>query len=90
MLHEEIRRGRCRWTKPDPLQAELVEYLHTAAEEVDYDLVLSTATRRRDERTAVETLPAFRSEDDADASADRTHGWVAGRVLPWASGTVEY
>jgi DNA-binding LacI/PurR family transcriptional regulator len=42
--------------------AELVEHLHTAAEEVGYDLVLSTQTRTRDENTAVETLLAFRSE----------------------------
>ncbi|MCT9139572.1 LacI family transcriptional regulator [Streptomyces violarus] len=45
-----------------PFHAELVEHLHTAAEEVGYDLVLSTLTRTRDERTAVETLLAFRSE----------------------------
>ncbi|MEV6175159.1 LacI family DNA-binding transcriptional regulator [Streptomyces sp. NPDC051954] len=45
-----------------PFQAELVEHLHTAAEEVGYDLVLSTITRTRDEHTAVETLLAFRSE----------------------------
>ncbi|MGW3417611.1 LacI family DNA-binding transcriptional regulator [Streptomyces phaeochromogenes] len=45
-----------------PFHAELVEYLHTAAEAVGYDLVLSTQTRSRDEHTAVETLLAFRSE----------------------------
>ncbi|MFH8568088.1 LacI family DNA-binding transcriptional regulator [Streptomyces sp. NPDC017993] len=45
-----------------PYHAELVEHLHTAAEEVGYDLVLSTQTRTRDEHTAVETLLAFRSE----------------------------
>jgi DNA-binding LacI/PurR family transcriptional regulator len=45
-----------------PFHAELVEYLHTAAEAVGYDLVLSTQTRTRDEATAVETLLAFRSE----------------------------
>ncbi|MBI0312691.1 MULTISPECIES: LacI family DNA-binding transcriptional regulator [Streptomyces violaceusniger group] len=45
-----------------PFHAELVEHLHTAAEEVGYDLVLSTLTRTRDERTAVDTLLAFRSE----------------------------
>lgn len=45
-----------------PFQAELVEHLHTAAEEVGYDLVLSTQTRTRSEDTAVETLLAFRSE----------------------------
>ncbi|GAB7109906.1 LacI family DNA-binding transcriptional regulator [Streptomyces phaeofaciens JCM 4814] len=43
-------------------QAELVEHLYTAAEEVGYDLVLSTQTRTRDESTAVETLLAFRCE----------------------------
>lgn len=45
-----------------PFHAELVEHLHTAAEEVGYDLVLSTQTRTRGEQTAVETLLAFRSE----------------------------
>lgn len=45
-----------------PFHAELVEHLHTTAEEVGYDLVLSTLTRTRDEQTAVETLLAFRSE----------------------------
>ncbi|GAA2630347.1 LacI family DNA-binding transcriptional regulator [Streptomyces vastus] len=45
-----------------PFHAELVEHLHTAAEEVGYDLVLSTQTRTRDENTAVETLLAFRCE----------------------------
>lgn len=45
-----------------PFHAELVEHLHTAAEGVGYDLVLSTQTRTRDEQTAVETLLAFRSE----------------------------
>lgn len=45
-----------------PFHAELVEHLHTAAEDVGYDLVLSTQTRTRGEHTAVETLLAFRSE----------------------------
>ncbi|MFJ2813596.1 LacI family DNA-binding transcriptional regulator [Streptomyces sp. NPDC087294] len=45
-----------------PFHAELVEHLHTAAEEVGYDLVLSTLTPSRSEHTAVETLLAFRSE----------------------------
>ncbi|MFI6369502.1 LacI family DNA-binding transcriptional regulator [Streptomyces sp. NPDC050546] len=45
-----------------PFHAELVEHLHTAAEEIGYDLVLSTLTRTRDERAAVETLLAFRCE----------------------------
>ncbi|MGW1023631.1 LacI family DNA-binding transcriptional regulator [Streptomyces sp. NPDC002577] len=43
-------------------QAELVEHLHTAAEEVGYDLVLSTQTRTRDENTAIDTLLAYRCE----------------------------
>ncbi|WP_245239550.1 LacI family DNA-binding transcriptional regulator [Streptomyces sp. MZ04] len=64
-----------------PFHAELVEHLHTAAEEVGYDLVLSTRTRTRDEHTAVDTLLAFRSEalillgpsapDDTLAALDR-------------------
>ncbi|MGI5460933.1 LacI family DNA-binding transcriptional regulator [Streptomyces sp. CA-249302] len=45
-----------------PFHAELVEHLHTAAEAVGYDLVLSTQTRTRDEQSAIETLLAFRSE----------------------------
>ncbi|MEU9348138.1 LacI family DNA-binding transcriptional regulator [Streptomyces sp. NPDC048278] len=43
-------------------QAELVEHLHTAAEEVGYDLVLSTQTRTRDENTAIDTLLAYSCE----------------------------
>ena len=42
--------------------AELVEDIHDAAEERGYDLVLSTLTRSRDERRAVETLLDFRCE----------------------------
>jgi DNA-binding LacI/PurR family transcriptional regulator len=42
--------------------AELVSELHAAAEAVGYDLVLSTLTRSRDERRAVETLFDFRCE----------------------------
>src|SRR5512132_1578100 len=42
--------------------AELVEELHAAAEQVGYDLVLSTLTRSRDEQRAVETLFDFRCE----------------------------
>lgn len=45
-----------------PFHAELVEHLHTAAEEVGYDLVLSTQTRTRDQQAAARTLLAFRSE----------------------------
>lgn len=43
-------------------QAELVEDLHEAAERLGYDVVLSTITRGRDERRAVETLVDFRCE----------------------------
>jgi hypothetical protein len=42
--------------------AELVEDLHEAVEELDYDLVLSTVTRSRTEHRAVETLLDFRCE----------------------------
>ena len=42
--------------------AELVEDLHDAAEARGYDLVLSTLTRSRDERRAVETLLDFRCD----------------------------
>jgi len=42
--------------------AELVEDIHAAAEQVGYDLVLSTLTRTRDEQRAVETLLDFRCE----------------------------
>jgi len=42
--------------------AELVEELQDASEQVGYELVLSTLTRTRDERRAVETLLDFRCE----------------------------
>ena len=42
--------------------AELVEDIHEAAEYQGYDVVLSTVTRIRDERRAVETLVDFRCE----------------------------
>jgi DNA-binding LacI/PurR family transcriptional regulator len=42
--------------------AELVEDLHEAAEHQGYDVVLSTVTRTRDERRAIETLVDFRCE----------------------------
>jgi DNA-binding LacI/PurR family transcriptional regulator len=42
--------------------AELVEDIHEAAEHQGYDVVLSTVTRTRDERRAVETLVDFRCE----------------------------
>jgi DNA-binding LacI/PurR family transcriptional regulator len=43
-------------------QAELVEDLHEAADRLGYDVVLSTVTRGRDERRAVETLVDSRCE----------------------------
>jgi DNA-binding LacI/PurR family transcriptional regulator len=42
--------------------AELVEDIHEAAERQGYDVVLSTVTRTRDERRAIETLVDFRCE----------------------------
>jgi len=42
--------------------AELVEELQAASEHAGYELVLSTVTRTRDERRAVETLLDFRCE----------------------------
>jgi DNA-binding LacI/PurR family transcriptional regulator len=42
--------------------AELVEDIHDAAQDHGYDVVLSTLTRSRDERRAVETLIDFRCE----------------------------
>jgi DNA-binding LacI/PurR family transcriptional regulator len=42
--------------------AELVEDIHEAAEQQGYDVVLSTVTRTRDERRAIETLVDFRCE----------------------------
>jgi DNA-binding LacI/PurR family transcriptional regulator len=42
--------------------AELVEDIHEVAEQLGYDLVLSTLTRTRNERRAVETLLDFRCE----------------------------
>lgn len=42
--------------------AELVEDMHEAAEQLGYDLVLSTVSRTRDEQRAVETLLDFRCE----------------------------
>ena len=42
--------------------AELVEDLQAASERAGYELVLSTVTRTRDERRAVETLLDFRCE----------------------------
>jgi DNA-binding LacI/PurR family transcriptional regulator len=42
--------------------AELVEHIHEAAEQLGYDLVLSTVTRTRAEQRAMETLVDFRCE----------------------------
>jgi DNA-binding LacI/PurR family transcriptional regulator len=42
--------------------AELVEQLHDSAEELGYDLVLSTVTGTRNEQRAIETLVDSRSE----------------------------
>jgi DNA-binding LacI/PurR family transcriptional regulator len=42
--------------------AELVEDLQAAADELGYELVLSTVTRTHDERRAIETLLEFRCE----------------------------
>ena len=46
----------------NPFHAQLVEDVHEAAERRGYDLVLSTVTRGRDERRAVETLLDSRCE----------------------------
>src|ERR1700754_967195 len=46
----------------NPFHAELVEEIHTEADRAGYEVVLSTLTRDRDERRAVETLLDFRSE----------------------------
>jgi DNA-binding LacI/PurR family transcriptional regulator len=45
-----------------PYQAELVEDLHEVADRLGYDVVLSTVTRGRHERRAVETLVDSRCE----------------------------
>ncbi len=64
--------------------AELVEDLQAASEHAGYELVLSTVTRTRDERRAVETLLDFRCEAlillGPDASPARLA--VLGRQLP--------
>lgn len=46
----------------NPYHAELVAELHEAAENLGYDLVLSTVTTSRDEDRAIETLTDFRCE----------------------------
>ena len=64
--------------------AELVEDLQAASEQAGYELVLSTVTRTRDERRAVETLLDFRCEAlillGPDASPARLV--ALGRQLP--------
>ena len=64
--------------------AELVEDLQAASEHAGYELVLSTVTRTRDERRAVETLLDFRCEAlillGPDAPPARLA--VLGRQLP--------
>jgi DNA-binding LacI/PurR family transcriptional regulator len=64
--------------------AELVEDLQAASEHLGYELVLSTVTRTRDERRAVETLVDFRCEVlillGPDAPAARLA--ALGRQLP--------
>jgi DNA-binding LacI/PurR family transcriptional regulator len=63
---------------------ELVEDVHVAAEQHGYDLVLSTVTRTRDERRAVETLLDSRCEALVLLGPDASADWLAGlaRELP--------
>jgi DNA-binding LacI/PurR family transcriptional regulator len=46
----------------NPFHAELVEEIHTEADRIGYEVVLSTLTRDRPEARAVETLLDFRCE----------------------------
>jgi DNA-binding LacI/PurR family transcriptional regulator len=46
----------------NPFHAEIVEAVHTEADRVGYEVVLSTLTRDRDEARAVESLLDFRCE----------------------------
>nr|WP_296074630.1 LacI family DNA-binding transcriptional regulator [uncultured Actinoplanes sp.] len=46
----------------NPFHAELIEEIHTEADRLGYEVVLSTLTRDRDEARAVETLLDFRCE----------------------------
>jgi DNA-binding LacI/PurR family transcriptional regulator len=64
--------------------AELVEDIHEAAEHQGYDVVLSTVTRTRDERRAVETLVDFRCEALVllGPVAPALHLTALGRQLP--------
>jgi DNA-binding LacI/PurR family transcriptional regulator len=63
---------------------ELVEDVHEAAEQHGYDLVLSTVTRTRDERRAVETLLDSRCEALVLLGPDAPAAWLAAldRQLP--------
>ncbi|MCW2704584.1 MAG: transcriptional regulator, LacI family [Blastococcus sp.] len=63
---------------------ELVEDVHEAAEQHGYDLVLSTITRSRDERRAVETLLDSRCEALLLLGPDAPAAWLAelDRQLP--------
>lgn len=64
--------------------AELVEDLQAASERAGYELVLSTVTRTRDERRAVETLLDFRCEALILLGPDAPSAQLAslGRQLP--------
>ena len=64
--------------------AELVEDLQAASEQAGYELVLSTVTRTRDERRAVETLLDFRCEALILLGPDASPARLAalGRQLP--------
>jgi DNA-binding LacI/PurR family transcriptional regulator len=63
---------------------ELVEDIHEVAEQHGYDLVLSTVTRTRDERRAVETLLDSRCEALVLLGPDAPAAWLAAldRQLP--------
>ena len=63
---------------------ELVEDVHEAAEQHGYDLVLSTVTRTRDERRAVETLLDSRCEALVLLGPDASAAWLEAldRQLP--------
>ncbi len=63
---------------------ELVEEVHEAAEQHGYDLVLSTVTRTRDERRAVETLLDSRCEALVLLGAEGPAEWLTAldRQLP--------
>jgi DNA-binding LacI/PurR family transcriptional regulator len=56
---------------------ELVEDVHEVAEQHGYDLVLSTITRTRDERRAVETLLDSRCEALVLLGPDAPAAWLA-------------